>query len=504
LKYSTFFILIFQFLSTFSFSQNRPISPKWKLVDTTFKTLAVFEADSFTTLGNEVLRYQNGKKQIVYPKSIGEFYEDINSLDSTHYRIKQDLKWGLMDSLGRVLVSCVYDSISAKGKYILVKLNGKLGLLDSFGTVIIKTEYDYLKVADSSGRIYFSICKQAGYCKIGFADTVQSQEFDSLTEIQPNVLLGWKNGKTMLLDQYLNKCSNKSFRDVWSYSSCAVYAFDDDSLYSYKTDSSQWISQKQKVLWRINDTLLLTRTSDTLLSVYHLKKDTTFCFIADTAWKHPNLPTSLITRRGQYLGFASVKGILLTNYKRKLRLIGNYENGFLPVISKQYFGYIDTNGYLLISTQYDSVKTSSEGQASIKLRGRWGFVDSKDKIVVQPYYQQVGFFINGNAPVWYQGLSTLVDKKGNELFPPVFKQIYPTKNGNWITSNGHLYGFLLSDGKEIYNPSFSKVEETESGFFIVQQYGKAGVLSNKLEFSFPFSEKEIRKIKGSLLFAVKE
>ncbi len=469
------------------FKTGAKIFKKWKLTDTSFTVLDTLMADSFYAEGKHIVRCLNDQKQIVFPKSIGAFYTDIQAFETT-FRIKKDSLFGLMNEKGQIVLPCEYNSISFLDPYFGVSKNNQHSFRDSIGNSITVSETNKM----NNNSFYF------------YPDSSQTEAFDSLSVLSSQHKLGWKNGKASLLDHQMHCISDYVFRDVKQITDSTITAFDAQSVWHFNLKNDSICKLKMGIKWAINDTLGLVQIRDTLFGVYHFRSDTMMYFEADSVWRHPNMPNRLMTKRGDTLGLASIQGRLLTNYERKYRFIGLNENGFLQVISKRYFGFIDTNGYLLIATQYDSVKKVTEGFAPVKLRGKWGFVDRKERIVVQPIYQKVGSFMCGTAPVWYNGLSTLTNSNGKELFPPRFQDISPTKQNHWLTLKNGRYGFLRSDGVEVHIPRFERVEEISSGFYIVRQYGKEGVLSSKLEVVVPLIEKRIENIKGTDFFVIQK
>lgn len=477
--------------------------PKWKLTDTSFNALASIEADSFLQLGDHVVRCLNDKKQVVLPKVLGGLYQDIKWFGSRVFGVKKENRWALMDEQGQLLTAFDFEKVQDITPFIKVMSNGKYGIVNKKGETILDKDFMTFVYHPNTHRFIVHHKDYLGTYDLDSARLLKTTEYDSLSELNKYILLGWKGEHALLLNENLGRVDSLFFHDVRLVADTLLLGFEKDSVYRRSIYSDSVFVRYMPTRYFLNDTLALVKVSDTLMGVYHFLSDSLYTFEADSAWRHPNMPDRLLTKKKDTLGFAHIEGRILANYPRNFSYIGREENGFLQVVAKRYVGFIDTNGHLLISTRYDSAQLVKEGLASVKLRGKWGFVDYKDKLVVQPYYQKVGVFTNGKAPVWLAGLATLVDLNGQELFKPKFQGIYPSKNGNWITTKNNVYGFLHSDAQEAFNPKFEKVLETETGFYIVRLYGKEGVLNSKLQIVRPFSEKEIRNI-GGHFFAIRE
>jgi hypothetical protein len=478
--------------------------PKWKLNDTTFKTFANIEADSFKLAGKHLVRYLNGKQQIVYPKTIGGFYQDIQQLDAAIFSVKKDNKWAMMNELGETITPFGYDSIRNEHPYYKIWEDEKSNLVNKKGNEILNKAYSNFTFHPKTNHLLFDLKYWVGIYNWENATITHTSLFDTLSELSKTILLGRHGESVYLLDEELNRLDSMSFHEVRLIADTLLLAIGKDSVYRRSMNADSIFVRKMDARFFLNDTLVLVKASDTTMGVYHFLSDSIYTFEADTAWRHPNMPNRILTKKKDTLGLAHIEGRLLANYPRHLSFIGNEEDGYVKVISKRHYGIIDTNGRLLIATQYDSVQKVKEGLAAVKLRGKWGFVDLKEKILVQPYYQKVGAFTNKKAPVWLAGLATLVDNTGRELFKPKFQNIEPSKNGNWVTTQNNVFGFLYPDSQEAFNPKFEKVSATKSGFYIVSLYGKMGILNTKLQIVKPFVEKEIRGIVGTDYFMIKE
>lgn len=110
--------------------------------------------------------------------------------------------------------------------------------------------------------------------------------------------------------------------------------------------------------------------------------------------------------------------------KPKLRYAaGFYENLAAVQFPNGYWGFIDTNGQLIIPAQFCSVARFSNGLAGANVNGRiaadgncnggtWGYINSNGKFQIPPIYQWVGIFKNQRAEVKTQRASFTIDHTG--------------------------------------------------------------------------------------------
>lgn len=476
--------------------------PAWKLIDTSWKEVLQAEADSFTVLGDVLIRYLNDKKQVVWPKHVMQWWDTIVPFSGAYWKVRRNGKWSLAAKDGVLKWPFIYDDICKDGPYWRVLQNGRTTLLDTLGQPILKSYYNWLVLAPS-GRVFFKEGSDScGYFQGPGTKRVVTG-YDSLSELGREFFLGWKDGVVNLLNDTLQPFSTKKFLNGKRPVDTLLVMYDRDSVYRYDLCSSADTSKMLRIKVMINDTLAWAR-NDTLSGIYHLGSDSLYRIDADTIWRHPDLPTRFCIRKGDTLALADLEGRWQSSYNRNLRHIGRLENGYLPVIAKRRIGFADTNGFIRISTQYDSVGKPSQGYFAVKIKTKWGVVDYKERFVIHPNYSKAGVMHQGKIAMWTGHLAMLVDKNGEELFNPRFHDIQPTLFGYWKTRKGTNYGFLDGEGKEIYTPRFEQMEALPMGYFIVRQYGKVGILDAKLKEVWELKEKEIHPIKHSGLFAIKQ
>lgn len=85
------------------------------------------------------------------------------------------------------------------------------------------------------------------------------------------------------------------------------------------------------------------------------------------------------------------------------------------------FGFIDTNGKLVIDTLYPQARSFSEGLAAVANgEGKWGFIDKTGKVVIPFQFENAFGFSDGMACVLIDGLFGFVDKTGKVAIQPRF------------------------------------------------------------------------------------
>jgi hypothetical protein len=86
------------------------------------------------------------------------------------------------------------------------------------------------------------------------------------------------------------------------------------------------------------------------------------------------------------------------------------------------YGFIDRTGKEIISPQYESANSFSEGLASVG-NSKFGFIDKTGKVIIEFKYDvnynfSDSSFKNGFARVTLNGNEIYIDKNGTEYYEP--------------------------------------------------------------------------------------
>lgn len=192
------------------------------------------------------------------------------------------------------------------------------------------------------------------------------------------------------------------------------------------------------------------------------------------------------------------------------------------------FGYIDHNGKMAISSQYDSGGEFSEGLASVLINGLRGYVNKNGEPVIKCSFNEAGpfhdglavvksegkyYFINkkgenafnktfewaadfseGVALVTVKGLRGYINTKGTFIVEPRYDDICGSFSGGlaWVIKNGK-YGYIDKNGKEVIEAKFDRASNFSEGFAVVSIKSDDAVINLNGEIT-------IAPVKGSCRF----
>jgi len=195
------------------------------------------------------------------------------------------------------------------------------------------------------------------------------------------------------------------------------------------------------------------------------------------------------------------------------------ENGLAAFRKNGKWGFINTEGNVVVSAQYDQVYAYTEGLAAVKLAGSWGFIDENGDMVIQNKYASVRSFSSGMAWVKKESGSSywwFINQSGKEsresysmrssAVPEDFDGNYAYVNCYYdsdkgtidksgkIVSCSHLsfsegisviseyesftytYGYMNENGDIISEVQWQEAKPFTNGFAVVKKNGMYGLI----------------------------
>ncbi len=196
-----------------------------------------------------------------------------------------------------------------------------------------------------------------------------------------------------------------------------------------------------------------------------------------------------------------------------------YSEDLAPVSVNGKYGFINTNGEVVINFQYDFAEAFSDGLALVKKDGKYGFIDKEGKSVIEPHFVSATAFSEGLAGVYLQKTDKyplFINKKGeaifylpnqvtksfikksiseNNIFDSSFKNLINnsslTSTFNAVVSFDRLafsedlvsvrvnnqYGYMNKDGKIEIEPQFAYADAFSEGFAQVSIKGNCAFIN---------------------------
>ena len=90
-----------------------------------------------------------------------------------------------------------------------------------------------------------------------------------------------------------------------------------------------------------------------------------------------------------------------------------YRDGLARVCKDKKWGFIGTDGEVVIPLQYNEVGDFYEGLAYARINDKWGYIDKNNEVVITFQYDVAKQFLLDSAEVQNEGETYYIDKEGN-------------------------------------------------------------------------------------------
>ena len=111
---------------------------------------------------------------------------------------------------------------------------------------------------------------------------------------------------------------------------------------------------------------------------------------------------------------------------------------------------------LIFSTLLFSCSDSekSEGLAYVKVGGKWGYINKEGKMVITPQFDAALDFLEGMAMVLVGDKVGYINKEGEMVINPQFDSALSFSEGMASVLVGDKMGYINKEGKMVINPQF--------------------------------------------------
>ena len=180
-----------------------------------------------------------------------------------------------------------------------------------------------------------------------------------------------------------------------------------------------------------------------------------------------------------------------------------FDLNFLPPLfgevkdSVYLYGFINTQGEVVVEPQFDSADAFSEGLSKIEIGSKFGYINRSGEIVIEPQFDcRAGDFSEGFAVVCLNERYIFIDKQGEAAFPEQFDNTGRFSEGLAPVEIGDKWGYIDSTGQMVIKPQFDHVRCFSEGLAAVKINDKWGfinktgniVIEPQFGFAFGFHE----------------
>lgn len=411
-------------------------------------------------------------------------FQEMHPFKNGMYLVKIDFKWGIIDSEGTYLIEPSYDNIDYVGDdRFRVWVNGKYGFIDSSGQYLMKPRFSKTRLCKFQNGL-IEIRDTDG--KSGFVDLngnlVINPQFDYTHNFNNGVAAVCINEKFGIIDKIGNFLVEPIYNEIENGFSCGLafakkngkYGFVDsngDPVIDFKFDDA-WYFQNSLAKVEINDKWGLIDTTGNwrikpkFEEIDDLSADGKLLYRVNINGK-----VGIIDESGKFI-IDPLYNKIIWNENEKIYCVSYSENNevkdFIDSLlnddDEVKWGLIDKNGGWILKAEDSQIKGDrieySEGLAAIKIDDKWGYIDTQGRVVIDPDFEQADNFEEGLAIVRKDGKYRVIDRTGNFISKSKFENISShIKNGyirvsELLNDNKIKSGVINKEGKYVLAPNY--------------------------------------------------
>ncbi|UCG28005.1 MAG: WG repeat-containing protein [Bacteroidales bacterium] len=158
-----------------------------------------------------------------------------------------------------------------------------------------------------------------------------------------------------------------------------------------------------------------------------------------------------------------------------IELKHDFSDGMAPVVKSKLWGFVNTEGEVIIPPQYSKMRKFTEGLAPVRQNKTWGYIDKTGNWVIEPRFQDAKNFSDGIGLVKKAGQWCYINTNGELLGEGELYIIHhPFHEGLARTELRGNWGFIDINGNWIIQPEFERARDFSNGYAAVRQNGRWG------------------------------
>jgi hypothetical protein len=158
-----------------------------------------------------------------------------------------------------------------------------------------------------------------------------------------------------------------------------------------------------------------------------------------------------------------------------------FSEGVVSILIDDKYGFMNQDGEIVVTPQFDNVMPFSEGLAAVNIGGRCGYIDSDGQFIINPQFAVCFDFSDGLALVIDQEREKIlfVDQAGDIKFhsDESVVEAFGFSEGFALIKNDQGAGFIDYNGSYAITPKFESAFPFSEGFAGVKIGGKWGFIN---------------------------
>ena len=419
------------------------------------------------TLGNMVVKPQ---------------YSLVKNFTKEAALVNCDGKWGMINKVGIKVIPCGYDGIefleNTQNKIVRLYINApKYGMIDTLGELRVTAVYDEVGHF-SEGRLSVKRNGLWGFVNRKGQNIIPCR-FREVGNFSQGVAKAKVGGKWGFIDKQGNVLIDFKYKSVGNFNDNLAWVKDDHAIYYINKQESRVIPERfDKSFDFKNGVARVVQAGkygliDTIGNVILKNK---YKFIGE--FDNNGLAIVKYGRSVVSYGVINEKGEKIT--KRDFIKINPFSEKIAVVKNEHGFGYIDHTGKIIIPCKFSKASDFHEGLAAVTFNGNCGYISSSGKNTIDFKYTRCQDF-EGEKAVVYQGLKKagVIKRDGSYLIKPSVDRLLKFKDGKGLVRDEKYRFYYISERTDHTSGYYQEARPYGHGVAVVQINKKWGVINQK-------------------------
>ncbi len=388
-------------------------------------------------------------------------------------------KWSMIDRLGNNLLAKKYDGIKflegTDNQIIKLSVNSpKYGLMDTLGQLLVDLAYEDIGQFQEN-RLAVKKGNRWGFVAPNGKEIIRPK-YQKVAAYSEGLAAVRFQRKWIFIDPAGNTILDDNYRAVGNFVQGLAWVKTDQGVGYIAPDGSTKISFDYSQAFDFKNGIARVVKEGKFGLI-----DTQGNFILKPKFTHiaPFDEDGLaIVRYGNRItnyGIINQSGQMITD--QSYRKIHPFKEGRALVKHKEGYGFIDKNGLLVIEGNYSKAANFTEGRAMVQRNNRCGYIDLAGREIIPLTYSKCLDFDDGKAVV-YEGLRKggIIDLAGEEIIAPGINRLLGFQEGRGLVRKDYQF-YYIDESANWRDGYFEKAERYQHGVAVVRKNGKWGIIN---------------------------
>ncbi len=170
----------------------------------------------------------------------------------------------------------------------------------------------------------------------------------------------------------------------------------------------------------------------------------------------------------------------------------------LPVNVNGLYGYMNTDGELVIQPEFQSAERFHNGLAVVAMKNHYGAIDKLGKLRVHFSYDALSNFEMGRAIVEKEEKLGMIDRNSKTILPTEYEDIGEVSEGLVYFLKDEKYGYCNAMGEIVIGEHFNEAYSFSKGNALVEINGNQAIIDTKGNYIFEPRFEKLHQLSDSL------